>query len=372
MRRGRDGEDHRPRRLRQRKLLRGSGRGADPQRDLAAFRAGNGSIDTDQNSLDFAAATPAPRNSNPGDAAPSVSSSTPAHGATGVARDANITITFSEPVNTTSTWYAISCGTTGAHPATATGGATTFTLDPATDFAANETCTVRVLASDVTDQDATDPPDNMVANHEFTFTTEATPPPAVRIHEIQGASHTAAILGPVAGVVGIVTAKRTNGYYLQDPSPDANDATSEGIFVFTSTAPTVNVGDSVRVSGTVVEFRPGGASSTNLTITEISGPTTTVVSTGNPLPLTTVIGIGGRVPPSEVIEDDAAGNVETSGVFDPASDGIDFYESLEAHARPGQQPCRRWTAQQLRRGLRARRRRRRRCGAYGPRRDRHP
>jgi hypothetical protein len=30
-----------------------------------------------------------------------------------------------------------------------------------------------------------------------------------------------------------------------------------------------------------------------------------------------------------VIEDDASGDVETSGVFDPASDGIDFYESLE-------------------------------------------
>jgi hypothetical protein len=30
-----------------------------------------------------------------------------------------------------------------------------------------------------------------------------------------------------------------------------------------------------------------------------------------------------------VIEDDAGGSVETSGVFDPANDGIDFYESLE-------------------------------------------
>jgi uncharacterized protein len=30
-----------------------------------------------------------------------------------------------------------------------------------------------------------------------------------------------------------------------------------------------------------------------------------------------------------VIEDDASGSVEESGVFDPAADGIDFYESLE-------------------------------------------
>jgi uncharacterized protein len=42
-----------------------------------------------------------------------------------------------------------------------------------------------------------------------------------------------------------------------------------------------------------------------------------------------VVGATGRVPPSMVIEDDATGSVETSGVFDPAADGIDFYESLE-------------------------------------------
>ena len=36
------------------------------------------------------------------------------------------------------------------------------------------------------------------------------------------------------------------------------------------------------------------------------------------------------MPPGEVIEDDATGSVETSGVFDPATDGIDFYESLES------------------------------------------
>jgi hypothetical protein len=35
------------------------------------------------------------------------------------------------------------------------------------------------------------------------------------------------------------------------------------------------------------------------------------------------------MPPSTVIEDDATGSVETSGIFDPATDGIDFYESLE-------------------------------------------
>ncbi|HKQ08912.1 MAG TPA: C25 family cysteine peptidase [Blastocatellia bacterium] len=162
--------------------------------------------------------------------------------------------------------------------------------------------------------------------------TVTAPGGSIRIHDIQGAGHTSPLVGTaVSGVPGIVTALVSNGFYLQDPTPDADDATSEGIFVFTSSAPTVSVGHSVTVSGNVQEFRPGGASSTSLTITEIASPTIAIVSTGNPLPTATVIGTGGRVPPTTVIEDDASGgSVENAGsIFDPASDGIDFYESLE-------------------------------------------
>ncbi|MFL6213063.1 MAG: C25 family cysteine peptidase [Blastocatellia bacterium] len=153
---------------------------------------------------------------------------------------------------------------------------------------------------------------------------------STRIHDIQGATHTSPLVGQaVTNIPGIVTALAANGFYLQDPTPDADDATSEAIFVFTSTAPTVAIGHSVTVNGNVQEFRPSGTSSTNLTITEIAAPTVSVVSTGNSLPAPVVIGTGGRVPPTAVIEDDATGSVETSGVFDPATDGIDFYESLE-------------------------------------------
>jgi uncharacterized protein len=54
-----------------------------------------------------------------------------------------------------------------------------------------------------------------------------------------------------------------------------------------------------------------------------------VLSSGNPLPPATVVGTGDRIPPDQVIEDDAIGSVETSGTFDPANDGLDFWESLE-------------------------------------------
>jgi predicted extracellular nuclease len=314
----------------------GSGPAPAPSNTAADLRGGNGCIDTDNNAPDFAAGAPNPRNTasplgNCDDQPPSVTSTIPASAAVGAAVDANITINFSEPVNVAEGWYSISCATSGSHTAAASGSSQSFTLNPVSDFATNETCTVTVLAANVTDQDTVDPPDTMSGDYVWSFTTEAPLPPPLAIHDIQGASHTSPNVGQsVSNVNGIVTAKRSNGFYMQDPAPDADDSTSEGIFVFTSSAPSsVNVGDAVRVNGNVTEFRPGGSSSTNLTITEIGSPAITVLSSGNSLPPPTVIGNGGRIPPSQIIEDDAAGSVETSGVFDPASDGIDFYESLE-------------------------------------------
>ena len=304
----------------------------------SASRRNAGCTETDDNAADFEVGTPTPRNTaSPlhfctGDNAPAVSATSPLDGAIGVAFNTDVRITFSEAVNVSSAWYTIVCATSGSHTAVQSGGPTTFTLDPAVDFAFSENCTVTVLASEVTDQDTLDPPNNMSANYGFSFMTEAPPPPPTFIHDIQGAAHISPVVGQTLGnIPGIVTSKRSNGYNLQDPSPDSDSSTSEGIFVFTSSAPTsVSVGDAVRVKATVSEFRPGGAATANLTTTELVAPTTTVLSHSNAVPLATVIGLGGRMPPTSVIEDDASsGNVETSGVFDPASDGLDFYESLE-------------------------------------------
>lgn len=147
---------------------------------------------------------------------------------------------------------------------------------------------------------------------------------SVSIPEIQGQEHTSPLLGELVSTTGIVTAVDSNGFYLQDPTGDGNIATSDAIFVFTSSAPGVNVGDALMVEGTVSEFTPGGTNSRNLSTTQISGnPTLTTLSTGNALPAATVIGTGGRIPPAMTIDDDAF------GLFDPVNDGIDFFESLE-------------------------------------------
>lgn len=161
----------------------------------------------------------------------------------------------------------------------------------------------------------------------------------VRIHDIQGAAHLSPMLGQgVQDVAGIVTAIASNGFYLQDPYADDEHATSEGIFVFTGSATALlaarSVGEAVKVSGTVAEFRPGG-SANNLTVTEIVNnaavqPLSVIAWTGGQgLSIAPVVIGADRTPPSQTIHDDGAGNVETGGDFDPAAEGIDFYESLE-------------------------------------------
>ncbi|MBI5653890.1 MAG: hypothetical protein HZC40_26095, partial [Chloroflexi bacterium] len=153
----------------------------------------------------------------------------------------------------------------------------------------------------------------------------------IRIRDIQGSAHISPLNGSaVANVPGIVTAVSATGFWMQDSSPDANDATSEAIFVYTASAPGRAVGDSVTVSGTVSEYR-AAANANNLTLTEITAPTVNLVAAGQPVPAAIVVGTGGRIPPTTIISDDASGgNVENAGTtFDPANDGIDFWESLE-------------------------------------------
>src|SRR5690349_7357104 len=108
------------------------------------------------------------------DQAPSVTATTPTNGATNVALNSNLSITFSEPVNVTGNWFQIVCPTSGTRnvaDTVVTGGPTTFTINPNADFAFNETCTVTVFAAQISDQDSADPPDNMTANFVFSYTT---------------------------------------------------------------------------------------------------------------------------------------------------------------------------------------------------------
>ncbi|HSE98588.1 MAG TPA: hypothetical protein VLD57_10015, partial [Blastocatellia bacterium] len=119
--------------------------------------------------------------------------------------------------------------------------------------------------------------------------TPPPPPPMMKaIHEIQGAGSTSPLAGQTITTTGIVTGRRfNNGFFIQTPDAevDSDPDTSQGIFVFTSSAPpaAAAVGNLVQVTGTVVEF-VAGADPFSPPLTEITGPTVSVLSTGNPLP----------------------------------------------------------------------------------------
>jgi predicted extracellular nuclease len=241
-----------------------------------------------------------------------------------------LTVTVTPGTNPDSTDLAVSADLTAIAAGTAdfvddgSGGDVT-----AGDNVFSHTATVgavvagnKVITADISDAEG------RTGSAQITLVVEGAPS---QIWEIQGASHLSDLDGEeVFGVEGVVTAVSGNGFWMTDPTPDDDLATSDGIFVFRGSEAKPAVGALVTVNGTVDEFRSGGSGGfENLTTTEILSFTPfTLISSGNPLP-TTVIGVD-RMPPTLVIDNDSTSTVEAGdAVFDPAQDGIDFWESLE-------------------------------------------
>ena len=80
-----------------------------------------------------------------------------------------------------------------------------------------------------------------------------------------------------------MTGRTSNGFWIQDATPDGDVNTSDGVFVFTGSAPAASlvIGDEVQVSGTVDEFFPNTGSSTEFSVTQIRiGNDGAVIETG--------------------------------------------------------------------------------------------
>lgn len=197
------------------------------------------------------------------DDAPTVTATTPANGATGVGLGSNLSVTFDEDVTAPASAFALTCSVSGTVSLTVTGGPRTFGLDPATDLANGDQCTLTVTASGVSDVDEVDPPDTMASDVVVRFTTptgDECTAPITTIPAIQGGGETVTTTGTVTtrGVVvgdyeGASPALR--GYYLQDATGDGDAATSDAIFVFSGGADTVALGDVVTITGTAAEFQ---------------------------------------------------------------------------------------------------------------------
>jgi uncharacterized protein len=94
------------------------------------------------------------------------------------------------------------------------------------------------------------------------------------IYEIQGSGSASSRVGDKVQTSGVVTRINNNGFFIQDQNGDNDAATSDGLFVFTGSAPTVSVGQLVQLTGTIAEFNVGSATNTDTLahpLTELTG-----------------------------------------------------------------------------------------------------
>lgn len=128
-------------------------------------------------------------------------------------------------------------------------------------------------------------------------TNAAAPATPLLISEVQGAGPVAARFGEVVTVSAVVTYLVDDGFFLQeeDADSDGNDATSEGIFVFTGGGLGLpNLGDRVSVTGTVTEY---------FEETQIGNVTNvTVQSSGEPMPTMAEIMLSTAASDFEAVE----------------------------------------------------------------------
>ncbi len=268
-----------------------------PSTTNADLRVGGGCTDTDRNNFDFAASAAAPRNTSTtlspcgGSSAPTISIN-------------NVSVLEGNSGTTTATFtVSLSAAGTGDVTfdiATADGTATVAnndyvarSLPGQTITAGNTTYTFAVTINGDT---TVEPNETFFVN--VTNVMGVTPTSVqgtgtivndelTAINQIQGSGSRSPVVGNNVTTSGIVTATKNNGFFLQTPDAnvDADPNTSEGIFVFTSSAPpaAVVIGNSVNVSGTVSEFVPTTAPN-QPPVTELVTPTVTLITTGNPLP----------------------------------------------------------------------------------------
>jgi uncharacterized protein len=224
------------------------------------------------------------------EAAPTVVSTYPANNAVDVPTNANLLVTFSEPVSFGASSFTLACTVSGPKTAVSSGGPTTFTVNPDSDFVAGEACTFTVVAAQVSDTDPNDPPDTMVANFVVGFSAfDVCAASYTPTWQIQGSGATSPLAGNTVTTRGVVVGDyegavpTLRGFYIQDATGDGNALTSDGLFVFNGSNNRVSVGDVVVVTGTVAEFQ-GQTQASASSVNACGTATVTPVDVTLPIP----------------------------------------------------------------------------------------
>lgn len=157
-------------------------------------------------------------------------------------------------------------------------------------------------------------PINIVHLSNYSFKT---------ISEINGLRHISLYNNMSVETRGIVTTKKTDGFYLQDGVNNVDG--SSGIFVYTKNQKNyldmVSIGDFIKIRGNVFEF----GNQNELSVTEITSiKAVTIESKNNSLPSPINIGKEYNNVPSLVIDN---GNIDD---FDQHAYAIDYWENYES------------------------------------------
>ncbi len=170
----------------------------------------------------------------------------------------SIDITFTENVDLTASAITLNCPAVVAFSGLPLSNNTTVTITPTSPFSQGDICTVTLIGNQITDLDGNhdflDGDEDGIAGGDYSFTFSIIEP-IMAIYDIQGSGAASPIADKFIRTQGnIVTALAPSGFFMQTPDADAdaNNDTSNGLFVFSNTV--VTEGDSVDVRGKIVEF----------------------------------------------------------------------------------------------------------------------
>jgi len=319
----------------------GAGPTAAPSNTNAVLRSGDGCGDTNSNNVDFTAGPAAPRNSSSvAYTCPQGTQPTPPT-AVGIASENGLfvgeqtilTVSVTPGTNPPSTGLAVQANLTpvggSATQAFAGQGSNVFSFTAT--VAAGTSPGVKAINVSVSDAQT------RTGSTTISLTVAPTPPPDTAIHVIQGNGSTTPLAGETVATTGIVTGRKYNGFFLQAPesSYDSDPMTSEGIFVYTSSAPpaAASVGNSVRVVGIAQEFNA---------VTEIAASAVRLLSSGSPLPtpmtLTTTKPNPAGTPDQLECYEGMLVNVDSLTVVGPSNASGQFFGVAAGVGRPFREP----------------------------------
>lgn len=228
---------------------------------LAALRKEDGCTDSDDNKADFETGAPTPRNTH------SALKACPGAGPVDQPIVLNCPASIAGSAGSAISGILAASDPDGiVNRAEITGGAIAgISLGPLTPATGNGGEARVTLSVDAGVQSGSYPVKVSFANdsgQSATCTVNVAIAGEHTIPEIQGSGMSSPYANTVQTTTGVITRKFSNGgFFIQDPAGDGDPTTSDAIYVFGYTT-SAAVGERVRVSGTVTEYKPSNATRT--------------------------------------------------------------------------------------------------------------